>query len=146
MNPHVEFFLRQKIGRFENEASGALHRIRLATTMRDVKFASDLHPDALIRRASEVTRGKQRVLRVATDRMSELLEIQLEELRKLGSAQEMKDLRVRLLQQHWPYLRGTFAQVYVRADRTSQGLIYQQEKAEANEVAPDHPPEDPPRP
>lgn len=143
MDPNVAFFLHQKVRQFENQASSALHRINVAKTMRDVKFAADLHPDALIRHAHEVTREKQRVLRAATDRMSELLDIQLEEMRMLPTAQDMKDWRGRMLQHHWPYLRGAYAQVYVRADRTSQSIIYMRSQAESaaseNESAGDAP-------
>jgi hypothetical protein len=61
MDPAINFFLRQKLGRFSSDCSMALARIRTARTLRDVVQAMNVHADAIIRNLGEVRQLQNRV-------------------------------------------------------------------------------------
>lgn len=131
MNMSTHFYLQQLFNQFSSQCDSAQARIRSATTMRGVKLAADVHASATVRALPEIRSLGRRVHDCAEDRMTALLQPQLQALAKCASSAEMRAMYGRLVRDEWVFLRGDFSRVYVRADREYHRLLHLAVKAEA---------------
>lgn len=141
MSNATHFYLERLITQLSTDCHSAQSRIRTSATMRDVKFAANLHANAMIRSLPQARQALQRVHDCAEKRMETLLEQQLKALEVLQSSDELRQEYGRLVRSDWIFLRGDYGRVYVHADREYRRLLHklvQREKeADATQPHPD---------
>lgn len=102
--------------------------------MREVKFASMLVPDPVIRQLPETRRGAHEVHLYAERKMKGLIERQLVGLKALPSTAALKQAVGTLMQTEWVFLRGQFASQFIHVEREAQILIECARRRELVEV------------
>lgn len=117
MTDGTDFFVQTLITRVANDCSSARAHIRVATNMRDVKHASDVHAQAVVRALPQVRQDLRSVHDTAEKRMDALLDQQLQKMAACATGDEIRAEHARLLRNDWCFLRGDFSRIYHRADR-----------------------------
>lgn len=134
----TQVYLTRLINQLSIACSSAQARIRIATTMRAVKFAASLHPTAMIRSLPEVRQELRRVHNCAETRLEDLLGQQLKTLEACQSSEHLRQAYGHLVRNEWIFLRGDFSHLYGRADREYHQMLHAQlrhEKEAATEPA-----------
>jgi len=146
MNDVTEFYIHRLLSQLSSDCSSAKARIRTSATMRAVKFAADVHANAMIRSLADVKRELHGVHDCAEKRMEELLGQQLKALETCQSSEQLRQEYGRLVRNDWIFLRGEFGRLYGQADRGYHQLLHrhvQREKESLGatpeaEIEPDH--------
>lgn len=131
MTNGTDFFVQTLIARVAIDCSSARARIRVATNMRHVKQASDVHANPMIRALSQVRQDLRSVHDTAEKRMDALLDQQLQKLAACATGDEIRAEHARLLRNDWCFLRGDFSRIYHRADREYLRQLHQAERQPA---------------
>lgn len=131
MTNGTDFFIQTLITRVANDCSSARARIRVATSMRHVKQASDVHANPMIRALPQVRQDLRSVHDAAEKRMGALLDQQLQKLAAGATGDEIRAEHARLLRNDWCFLRGDFSRIYHRADREYLRLLHRAERQPA---------------
>lgn len=136
MSIATHFYLERLINQLSTDCHSAQSRIRTSATMRDVKFAANLHANAMIRSLPQARQALQRVHDCAEKRMETLLDQQLKALEVLQSSDELRQEYGRLVRSDWTFLRGDYGRVYVHADREYRRLLHKLVQREKEADAP----------
>ncbi|MFC5511000.1 hypothetical protein ACFPOU_07665 [Massilia jejuensis] len=131
MTDGTDFFVQTLITRVANDCSSARARIRVATDMRHVKHASDVHTNPMIRALPQVRQDVRSVHDAAEKRMDALLDQQLQKMAACATGDEIRAEHARLLRNDWCFLRGDFSRIYQRADREYLRLLHRAERQPA---------------
>lgn len=137
MTTATDFFVQTLITRVSSECDSARARIRVATAMRQVKHASDVHANPMIRALPQVRQALRSVHDFAQKRMDALLDQQLKKLADCTTVEEIQAERARLIRNDWCFLRGDFSRIYVRADREYLRLLHGVKQQPAAVAPPD---------
>lgn len=127
MTNGTDVFVQTLIARVANDCTSARARIRVATDMRHVKHASDVHANPMIRALPQVRQNLRSVHEAAEKRMDALLDQQLQKLGACATGGEIRAEHTRLLRDDWFFLRGDFSRTYHRADREYLRLLHRAE-------------------
>jgi len=131
MTNGTDFFIQTLITRAANDCSSARARIRVASNMRHVKQASDVHANPMIRALPQVRQVLRSVHDAAEKRMDALLDQQLQKLASCATGDEILTEHARLLRNDWCFLRGDFSRIYHRADREYLRHLHRAERQPA---------------
>jgi len=131
MTDGTDFFVQTLITRVANDCSSACSRIRVATDMRHVKHASNVHANPMIRALPQVRQELRSVHDAAEKRMDALLDQQLQRMAACATGNEIRAEHARLLRNDWCFLRGDFSRIYHRADRQYLCLLHRAERQPA---------------
>lgn len=122
MPDSTHFFVQTLITRVANDCSTAQARIRSAKDMGQVKRASEVHTNPMIRALPQVRQHVRSVHDAAEKRMDNLLDEHLKKLATCTTGAEIRAEHARLIRNEWGFLRGAFSRVYVRAEGQYQCL------------------------
>jgi len=131
MTDGTNFFVQTLITRVANDCSSARARIRVSTNMRNVKHASDVHANPMVRALPQVRQELRSVHDAAEKRMDALLDQQLQKMAACATGDEIRAEHARLLRNDWCFLRGDFSRIYHRADREYLRLLHRAEQLPA---------------
>jgi len=130
MNNVTEFYINRLLSQLSSNCSSAKGRIRTSATIRAVKFAADLHVNAMIRSLADAKRELHGVRDCAEKRMEELLGQQLKALEACQSSEQLRHEYGVLVRNDWIFLRGEFGRLYSQADRGYRRLLYEHTQRE----------------
>lgn len=126
MNPNqshsqnaMTFYLTQQASRFESDCRWHQQQLERAETMRQVRDCAHVILRSELRGMPGVREAETRLRWAAERRMEDLLDEQLDKLRKCETMEDFKQLHGRLQMDEWPFMRGDFARVFVKAERES---------------------------
>lgn len=139
MSDAVYFWLQQKVQRYEQDCRHQALQLQRKQTMRDVKYATNVHASPEVRYMPGVKHAEDRLRSAAEKRMAELLSKHLETLAKIDSVDAFEAQRGKYMQQDWCHLRGEFSRVYIEADRSSMKLLHTLQKKLEPTTDPDTP-------
>lgn len=123
---NVTFWIRQQMQKVESSAAAAQARVRQARSIADAVRAADVSVPGELRGLSHQMPGLRQLKQVTEQTLSRLLEAQLAELASLSAADAKA--RVTALHRHdWQFLRGTWGQLFLRADRDSRHILHAKE-------------------
>ncbi|GBG14441.1 molybdenum cofactor guanylyltransferase [Novimethylophilus kurashikiensis] len=128
----IQEWMRQQLAKVEGNCHSAQGRIAAARTMREVVQAMQISVPPELRSVIRSQPGMRALTAAAERRLTELLEAQLEEARKAESTEAAKGILGRRRAQDWPYLRGTYAHIYRKADMEARRLLHTKEKESGN--------------
>lgn len=131
MTNGTDFFVQTLITRAANDCNSARAHIRVATDMRQVRRAADVHTNPVIRALPQVRQDVRSVHDAAEKRLDALLDQQLQKLAACATGDEIRAEHARLLRNDWFVLRGDFSRIYHRADREYLRLMHRAERQPA---------------
>ncbi len=121
--PDADFQAQKLIQELDTECRQLISKIRQNSHMKDVAQLSNVPiPETLRPRMSEL-RAVTQLAEAAEQRMRELLDGHLVELRRQSSLPGLEQLRGHFLHREWTFLRGTFPLLYREAESESEKLL-----------------------
>jgi hypothetical protein len=107
----------------ESECRQLVSKVRQNGSMKDIVQLTAVNlPESLRARASEL-RSIMQLHAAAEQRLRDLVDGHLIELRRLSSLSAMDQLRAHFLHREWHHIKGPFPQLYREAEAESEKLL-----------------------
>jgi hypothetical protein len=121
--PDADFAMLKMIQELDTECRQLISKIRQKSHMKDVAQLANVNvPEPLRPRLAEL-RAVTQLHEAAEQRMRELLDGHLIELRRLASLPALEQLRGHFMHREWAFLKGNFPLLYREAETESEKLI-----------------------
>jgi hypothetical protein len=121
--PDADYAAMKALEALDIECRQLMSKVRQNAHMKDVAQLSQVMvPDVLRPRLSELKAVNQ-LIEAAEQRMRELLDGHLIELRRQHSLPAMEQLRGHFMHREWTFLKGSFPNLYREAENESEKLI-----------------------
>ncbi len=116
----AQWYVQDRLHRLAGDARAAATRARHARTLRELKDCSHVHADPVVASLRHMVPELKALKRTCLERAQELVDKDLDRLQKLKASDEAafsKEASL-VLHREWALLRGEWADVYVRAERS----------------------------
>lgn len=123
------FYIMDETRRHVSQCRSEQSRLGSARDMRTVRDIAYVSVPSILRGMPDARNAVRDLEHVAEKRMNVLLDEQLRQLGEIQAMEEFKKEYGRLVRNEWPFLRGTFSSVLVRAERAASVLRHTLEKA-----------------
>lgn len=125
----IEFWIEQETKKLESDCYFAIVKINNSETMKQVKFAKQIHVPPTIQFMKNTIKSYRQMEFSAEERMKYLAQKQLEQLQNCSDIEEVKKLIGKFKSEDWQSLRGDYAHIYRAIEKQAHHILHSKEKA-----------------